>query len=71
MQPDASTLLVSEVDDGAGAMGSDPDGPTTYRVILVIMVGLLMVGLVTIGLLGDDRPSRMRSAARPVWVASG
>ncbi|HEU5325762.1 MAG TPA: MFS transporter [Candidatus Limnocylindria bacterium] len=48
----------------AGAMGSDPDGPTTYRVILVIMVGLLMVGLVTIGLLGDDRPSRMRSAAR-------
>ncbi len=40
----------------ASIIGLDPGGPGTYRVILVIMTGLLVAGLATIGLLTDDRP---------------
>jgi len=42
----------------ASSMGLDPDGPGTYRIILVIMAGLLVLGLVTVLRLTDDRPSR-------------
>ncbi len=45
----------------AVSMGFDPGGPGTYRIILVIMAGLLIVGLGTIGLLTDDRPRRSGS----------
>jgi MFS family permease len=40
----------------AGVIGLDPDGPGTYRVILVIMAVLLAAGLGTVALLTDDRP---------------
>jgi MFS family permease len=43
----------------AAAAGFDPAGPQTYRVILVIMAGLLVAGLGTVALLGDDRPERV------------
>ena len=46
----------------AGAAGFDPDGPATYRVILVIMALLMLAGLGTVALLGDDRP---RAVATP------
>lgn len=46
----------------AGALGLDPDGPGTYRVILVIMGVLLVGALATIGLLRDDRPRRISAA---------
>jgi MFS family permease len=40
----------------ASAIGLDPGGPGTYRLILIFMVGLLVAGLATVGLLTDDRP---------------
>lgn len=40
----------------AGWIGLDPDGPGTYRVILVIMAVLLTASLACIALLTDDRP---------------
>lgn len=40
----------------AAALGFDPDGPATYRIILVIMVALLAAALLTIAFLTDDRP---------------
>lgn len=40
----------------AGWIGLDPDGPGTYRVILVIMALLLTASLACIALLTDDRP---------------
>lgn len=40
----------------AVALGFDPDGPATYRIILVIMVALLAAALLTIAFLTDDRP---------------
>lgn len=46
----------------AGAIGLEPDGPGTYRIILVIMAILLAVALGTVGLLGDDRPRSMYRA---------
>ncbi|MGK2851988.1 MAG: MFS transporter [Candidatus Limnocylindrales bacterium] len=54
----------------AGAIGLDPDGPGTYRIILVIMAVLLTVALGTVALLGDDRPrsvfrDRMRTVGEP------
>lgn len=54
----------------AGAAGFDPEGPATYRVILVIMAVLMIAGLGTVALLGDDRPSavagpRLRRAGEP------
>lgn len=48
----------------AGVIGIDPNGPGTYRIILVIMALLLTVGLGTMSLLGDDRPGRLRGAGR-------
>ncbi len=47
----------------AGALGLDPDGPGTYRVILVIMGVLLVGALATIGVLTDDRPRRASASA--------
>ena len=51
-------------------IGLDPDGPGTYRVILVIMCLLMVAALVTVAQLGDDRPSRvvgprLRAAGEP------
>ncbi len=40
----------------AAAVGLDPAGPGTYRVILVAMACLLLAGLVLVGRLADDRP---------------
>jgi MFS family permease len=42
----------------ASSIGLAPDGPGTYRIILVIMTVLLALGLVTVLRLTDDRPSR-------------
>jgi MFS family permease len=44
----------------ADAVGFAPDGPDTYRVILVFMVGLLAAGLLVILRLSDDRPAILR-----------
>ena len=41
-------------------LGFVPDSPDTYRIILVLMAGLLLAGLLVILRLGDDRPSRLR-----------
>ncbi len=54
----------------AGSIGLDPAGPGTYRVILVIMVGLVLAGLGTVTLLSDDRPRsvtgpRLRKLGEP------
>lgn len=43
----------------AGTLGLDPDGPGTYRVILVFMVVLLGASLATVALFADDRPGRV------------
>ena len=40
----------------ARAIGLDPNGPGTYRVILVIMGVLMIAALATVARLGDDRP---------------
>jgi MFS family permease len=40
----------------ATAVGLDPAGPATYRVILVIMACLLLAGLALVTRLADDRP---------------
>jgi MFS family permease len=48
----------------AGAIGIDPNGPGTYRIILVIMAVLLVVAFATIALIRDDRPGRLRGAGR-------
>lgn len=52
----------------AGALGLDPEGPGTYRIILVLMIGLLVAGLATVALLTDDRP---RTTAGPRLVRLG
>lgn len=54
----------------AATIGLEPDGPGTYRIILVIMAVLLALALGTVGLLGDDRPrsmyrARMRGVGEP------
>ncbi|MEX2184612.1 MAG: MFS transporter [Chloroflexota bacterium] len=54
----------------AGFVGLAPEGPGTYRIILVIMVVLLVAGLATVALLTDDRPRtvagpRLRAAGEP------
>jgi hypothetical protein len=40
----------------AGTIGLDPEGPGTYRIILVLMIVLLGAALATVALLTDDRP---------------
>jgi hypothetical protein len=46
----------------ADGLGLSPDGPETYRIILVFMAALLAAGLGLVLRLGDDRPSvRLRS----------
>jgi MFS family permease len=40
----------------ARAMGLDPAGPGTYRIILVLMALLMVAALVTVSRLSDDRP---------------
>jgi MFS family permease len=54
----------------ATAVGLDPSGPGTYRVILVIMAILMAVGLATVARLSDDRPHavegrRLRTIGEP------
>jgi MFS family permease len=54
----------------ATAVGLDPAGPGTYRVILVIMFGLTAAGLGSVALLTDDRPQttvarRLRRLGEP------
>ncbi len=48
----------------ASALGYEPGGPATYRIILVIMTVLLVVALGTIAVIRDDRPAR-RAERRP------
>lgn len=43
----------------ASLLGLDAAGPGPYRVILVIMLGLLVAGLVTVAFLTDDDPRRV------------
>ena len=56
------TNIAAAILGGLGAaaiaswIGLDPDGPGTYRVILVIMAVLLTASLAFIALLTDDRP---------------
>ncbi|HEX7471765.1 MAG TPA: MFS transporter, partial [Candidatus Limnocylindrales bacterium] len=52
----------------ARAVGLDPEGPGTYRIILVLMVVLLVAALGTVALLTDDRP---RAVAGPRLVTLG
>ena len=40
----------------AAALGFEPGGPDTYRIILVIMTVLLVTALGTVALIRDDRP---------------
>ncbi|MEO7663668.1 MAG: MFS transporter, partial [Candidatus Limnocylindrales bacterium] len=56
----------------ADRLGFMPDGPDTYRIILVFMAALLVVALVVILRLSDDRPSvvRRRQLARAGEPAS-
>ena len=68
----------------AVAMGMDPNGAGTYRVIIAFMAVLLVGGLATLALLADDRPRRQLLPApralgepaafpvtrRPVWSAA-
>ena len=54
----------------AMALGMDPAGSGTYRIILVIMALLTAAGLATVGLLSDDRPrtllrARLRQLGEP------
>ena len=54
----------------ASTAGLDPEGPATYRVILIIMAALLVVALATVGRLTDDRPRtiqgrRLQAAGEP------
>jgi MFS family permease len=54
----------------AGSLGLDPEGPGTYRIILVIMALLIVGALGTVTLLRDDRPHltagrRLRAAGEP------
>jgi MFS family permease len=44
-------------------LGFEPGGPGTYRIILVMMAGLLVVGLATVTRLRDDRPGRTDATA--------
>lgn len=50
-------VVARAIADGLGFL---PDGPDTYRIILVFMVVLLVAGLLFILRLGDDRPSVLR-----------
>ena len=52
----------------AGALGLDPDGAGTYRIILVLMAGLMVAALATVALLADDRP---HAVAGPRLVSIG
>jgi MFS family permease len=54
----------------AKALGMDPAGSGTYRIILVLMALLTAAGLATVGLLSDDRPrtllrKRLRQLGEP------
>ena len=42
----------------AAALGFDPGGPDTYRLILIVMAALLVAALASVALLTDDRPGR-------------
>jgi MFS family permease len=52
----------------AQMIGVDPNGPATYRLILVFMLVLLIAGMATVGLLTDDRP---RTASVPSPTSPG
>ena len=49
----------------AVAVGFDPQGPQAYRVLLVLMGGLMAVAVAAIFLVGDDRPRRRPVPASP------
>ncbi len=44
----------------AAAVGLDPNGPATYRILLGAMAVLLLGAVVVVATLADDRPSRVR-----------
>jgi len=59
----------------ADALGFRPDGPDTYRIILVFMVGLFAAGLIVTMRLSDDRPAvtrrrRLLAIGKPVAYAA-
>jgi MFS family permease len=45
--------------------GFDPEGPEAYRVLLVLMCGLMAVAAAAIFLVSDDRPARRARPASP------
>ncbi|MBI2763722.1 MAG: MFS transporter [Chloroflexi bacterium] len=51
-------VVARTIADGLGFL---PDGPDTYRIILVFMAVLLLAGLVFVLRLSDDRPSVLRT----------
>lgn len=51
-------VVARTIADGLGFL---PDGPDTYRIILVFMALLLLAGLVFVMRLSDDRPSVVRT----------
>jgi MFS family permease len=53
----------------AERVGFVEDGPDTYRIILVFMVGLLVAALLVILRLSDDRPARARTRIVPATAA--
>jgi MFS family permease len=56
-----AAILGGLVAAGVAAVGGlDPNGPATYRVLLVLMAGLLLVGLAIVAVLTDDHPARLR-----------
>jgi len=49
----------------AGWLGFDRAGPEAYRVLLVLMCGLMAIALTAIFAVSDDRPRRRRAAVSP------
>lgn len=43
----------------ASALGFDPGGPDTYRLILIVMAALLVAALASVAFLTDDRPRQI------------
>ena len=55
-----AAVLGGVVAASLGALiGLDPEGPGTYRIILIFMTLLLVAALGTVAMLTDDRPSRV------------
>ncbi len=66
-----ATNIVAAVAGGAiagavaAARGFDPQGPDAYRILLVLMTGLMAVAVASVFLISDDRPRRRPRLASP------